>query len=126
MIRAQLASGDALHPVMFLGPLLGFAYVLKPLYLSLHGDLHAYFPNPTDLLFVQMVNALGVFAFLLGCLRGASRAALGRVRTSHLLWSVARRRMVILGVLCGVAATAAYVYGIINVGGLWRAYSHRK
>jgi hypothetical protein len=119
-IYAYAGSRDVFHPLMFLSPMLIFLYGWMPLKLDASGGLDGYFQKD-QLVFVQSWNTLGVLCFVVGCLSVGCRSprsaplerqsdSVGRV----LLWG---------GAISGLLGLAAWMISIINVGGLYEAFS---
>ena len=65
-------SRDVFHPLVFVGPMMAFLYCWMPLQL-LHHDALVQFFDEDQLRHVQMLNILGVSAFVLGCLGAGVR-----------------------------------------------------
>jgi hypothetical protein len=119
-IYAYTGSRDVFHPLMFLSPMLVFLYGWMPLKLDASGGLDGYFQKD-QLVFVQSWNTLGVLCFILGCLSvGCRHPRAARIKRQSdnvgrvLLWG---------GAIAGGLGLAAWMISIINVGGLYEAFS---
>lgn len=122
MACALDGSHDIFHPLVFILPMLGFLYFWMPYQIwSAHG-LEKYF-DESQLNFVQVVNVLGVIAFIAGCLFAGLR--LRRPNTPRMppLSQLALRRMLIGSGVIGIIGLGCWGTTIINVGGFVNAYS---
>jgi len=122
MICALDGSHDIFHPLVFIGPMLGFLYFWMPYQIwSAHG-LEKYFDD-NQLDFVQLVNVLGIIAFISGCLFAGVR--MRRPVSSRMvpLSQLALRRMLVGSGIIGIIGLGCWVTTIINVGGFVNAYS---
>lgn len=125
MAHAYHRTGDALHPAMYLGPMLAYAYAYRPVVLQREQVLDLLF-EPGPLLFVLIINFMGVSLFVLGLL--GSGAATGHVARAgaETLSPGARDRAAVLGVLLGLVAAIGFGAGIAGAGGLALAYGQAK
>ena len=126
VIAAFDGSRDVFHPLMFVGPMLGFLYAWMPSKL-LAADGLARFFDPDQLLFVQRLNLLGLLAFVVACLAAGVR--LPRPVTAPDISPRARlspeacRRLLIGGVVSGLVGLGCWLVTIHNVGGFVNAFS---
>jgi hypothetical protein len=120
MIYAYTGSRDVFHPLMVLGPMFLFLYAWMPMKLNESGGLEGFFQND-QLVFVQIINVLGVAAFVLGCLGvgcrlpSVQRVMSASIEGAHVLTTV--------GIVIGLLGLAAWAVAIVNVGGLTAAFS---
>src|ERR1035441_4011979 len=120
MAYAYAGSRDVFHPIMFIGPMLLFMYAWMPLKLNGSGSLDGFFQKD-QLVHVQLINLGGITAFILGCLSLGCR--LPKIQPAALTSSKTRTVLVIAGVFIGCIGVAAWCAAIINVGGLYDAFS---
>lgn len=121
MVYAYAGSKDVFHPLMFMGPMLLFMYAWMPLKLSSSGGLDGFFQKD-QLDFVQTINLLGITCFVLGSLSiGCQLPA--DTRPEPLL-PKAVHTLVAAGIVLGCIGVAAWSAAIINVGGLYDAFSN--
>ncbi len=138
VLAAFDGSRDVFHPLMFLGPMLGFLYSWMPSKL-LAADGLARFFDTDQLLFVQRLNVIGVLVFVGACLaagvrlgrpvtapdwapgrdREGASAHFGRARLSP----EACRRLLIGGIVAGTIGMTCWLITIHNVGGFMNAFS---
>lgn len=122
MLHAWATTRDPFHPMLLLGGLLGFMYVFMPAHLDL-SDPHGLrlLVSDEQLVRVQTINLLGVAALCAGVLHGAA----AWTRAPGHLWEAgpplaARLRQG--GWALGAVGLCAFVYAILQVGGLEAAY----
>ena len=120
-LAAHRRTRDLFHPLVLIAPMLVVLYVLLPLKLAGDDVLRAFFAEG-ELEFVGSVNLIGVAAFCLGCFYAAQRRILPPAEPAPLPTRF-RERIYVVGVLLGCAGVAAYVVGLVNVGGFVAAYS---
>lgn len=132
MSYAYTTTHDALHPLIYLSPLFVYAYIFKPLSLGYVGVLESYF-DPSQLMYVQIVNTLGLAAFCLGAMRHAHLvtgirvpAPIARAELEKLLTPAVRQRVREIAWVMGGLAVATYWVMIFSVGGLGVAYGSAK
>jgi hypothetical protein len=120
---AWVMHRDSFHPLIYIGPMLAFLYSFLPLYLSFtqHEELRGYL-GEGDLIYVQALNALGALSLCLGILLGSAAAPGGRLPRAWLPSDRFARRLAGAAVCLGLIGLAAYLYMLINVGGLAGAY----
>ncbi|HXA52184.1 MAG TPA: oligosaccharide repeat unit polymerase [Candidatus Acidoferrum sp.] len=114
-------SRDVFHPLIFIGPMLGFVYGWMPIKLYSRHGLEPFF-REDQLIFVQTLNAIGVLCFVLGCLSVSPRSARRQKTEWVLSWS-GTRTLVTGGVMLGLIGLVAWAVSIINVGGFYNAFS---
>src|SRR6185369_13010843 len=120
IVYAYYTSRDVFHPMMFIGPMLIFMYVWMPIKLDASGGLEGFFQKD-QLEFVQLINLAGIACFTIGCLSVGTKAPqLGLTEPIPLKTT---RKLVASGVLLGMVGIAAWSVAIINVGGLYDAFS---
>ncbi|MGH9629448.1 MAG: hypothetical protein ACRD7E_14095, partial [Bryobacteraceae bacterium] len=107
---------DAFHPMMLIGPMLLFLYGWMPLKLLRANGLEGFF-EIDQLIFVQIVNLLGVTAFVVGCLSVRCRGVAPEAARFRLSDATAKT-LINGGVLLGTIGLGAWLVSIINVGGL--------
>ncbi len=120
LVCALDGSRDVFHPLMFIGPMLGFLYFWMPLRLLAGDALEKYF-DTDQLCFVQLLNILGILAFVTACLSVGLRfpKAAGQAQLSP----EGCRRLRIGGALVGGVGLLCWSISIINVGGFVNAFS---
>lgn len=126
MIMAYHYSHDPIHPMLLLGALFGYAYILQPLHLHSSGLLEIYIQEK-DILYVQMVNCIGILALCIGALTGTRRIEelYGEANALNLDPEFHKRLLVISYILAGIGLTGYFLL-LSNVGGFVNAYSHAK
>ena len=127
MVRAYWISRDALHPLMYLGPMIAYKFVLCPWVLLRSGSLGQFFPDPEALEMVLLLDLLGVGAFCGGCLSGLSRARGATILSGG--WDLApliRRRLYQVAVVLGSIAFTTSTQALVNAGGIFVAFSRAK
>lgn len=122
MALAYSRSRDALHPLMFLGPMLLFVYVIRPGML-LYRDQLQMFMTIEQVAFAQMFFCISIAMLCCGALWG-SGSRRGRVWFG--IDSSMRRRLVKLGWLLGILAVGSYWYCLHRSGGFLTVYSRAK
>ncbi len=119
-------SRDVFHPLVFIGPMLGFLYAWMPSKLLAAGGLTRYF-DTDQLVFVQQLNVLGITAFVLACLATGVRLRRPVVAPDRsvppLLSPEACRRLLLGGVFAGSLGLLCWGITIHNVGGFVNAFS---
>jgi hypothetical protein len=121
MVYAYAGSRDVFHPVMFIGPMMGFLYAWMPMKLYSSGGLDGFF-QADQLIFVQVINIAGVAAFLIGCLGVGCKLPDPPVQQEPVSESSARV-LTIVGIVLGCIGVGAWGITIINVGGFTDAFS---
>jgi hypothetical protein len=114
-------SRDIFYPLVFIAPMMCFIYFWMPYKLYTGDALERYF-DMNQLVFVQKVNVLGIFAFVVGCLVAGVRVR-GKRAGPPQLSQLALNRMLIGAGICGVIGLTCWLITIINVGGFVNAYS---
>ncbi|HUL59764.1 MAG TPA: hypothetical protein VLU43_10835 [Anaeromyxobacteraceae bacterium] len=116
-----LRTRDTLHPLLVLGPMLLFLYVLLPAYLD---ATHGFFGYLSDdhLALAQGVNLLGVLAIVAGVMVGG-RGAVYAPRPPQPQPHAAR--LTVAALVLGLLGVAGFVAGIVEVGGFTSAYGQR-
>lgn len=113
---------DPFHPLVYLGPMVLFIYVVLPWRLDGDGVLQSLFA-PDDLLFAQRLNLVAIGSLLIGATIGSRtplslRGVRATIQNPRILRNV--------GIAFGLVSVATYVYNIYNVGGLAEAYGVPK
>lgn len=130
MWTGYLRTSDALMPMTIFGPMLLYVYVYSPAMLRFHDELALFFPDPTSLDYVALVNLVGIGLFALGCLSGAQpiRAVSGcrAVVTRLALDERTRKRVFDLACVFGVTGVLAFVYMVMTSGGFLEVFSRPK
>jgi len=122
MACALDGSRDIFHPLVFILPMLGFLYFWMPYQLLSQNGLEKYF-DEHQLNFVQLVNLLGILAFILGCLFAGLRLRRPAAPRMPPLSQFALRRMLVGSGIIGLIGLGCWGTTIINVGGFVNAYS---
>jgi hypothetical protein len=120
IVYAYTVSRDVFHPLIFIGPMLIFMYVWMPMKLSASGGLDGFFQKD-QLEYVQFINLCGILCFTLGCLSAGCKTKELAVSGPASPRDV--RILVTGGILLGLLGVAAWSVAIINVGGLYDAFS---
>ncbi|WP_419806309.1 hypothetical protein [Terriglobus sp.] len=122
MLLAFDSSRDVFHPIMYLAPMLLLVYAWMPFQLLREDGLERFF-DKGELVHVQLLNALGVIAFVACCvLPGLS---VRRFRPGQPL-AFSRRvmnRLLLASFVLGTVGLACWMVTIINVGGIVNAFS---
>jgi len=126
MAAAYARSHDPLHPMMYLGPMLGYVYFFYPAVLYYHELIVECFPDEPDVSYAQLVNLLGVSAFVLGVLHFRISPEVLRRRAQALLTPVMLRRMRTTGWALGLFGLAVYFGNVWLKGGLGHVYATPK
>ena len=127
MARAYLVTGDALHPMMYLGPMLLYKFVVCPAALFRSGTLSTFFPDPSSLDLVVLLHFLGIGLFCLGATYGLDRAqGLTFLGGSWHFSPHARQRMYQLGCVLGFVAAGIFYCLLFSSGGIGQVYGHSK
>ncbi|MGC2657958.1 MAG: hypothetical protein WA324_08260 [Bryobacteraceae bacterium] len=120
MIYAFDGSKDVFHPLIYISPMLLFAYGWMPIRLQSLRGLEGYF-QMDQLVFVQFVYVLGILAFVLGCLSIPVRLD-GPKPTHPSMDDRGRRILFIGGCIVAMAGFTAWFISILNVGGIQSAF----
>jgi hypothetical protein len=118
MVYAYAGSRDVFHPLMFIGPMMLVMYAWMPFKLDSIGGLDGFFQRD-QLVFIQAINLCGVACFVLGCLSPGCRLPEIRLPAP----SASPMVLVASGTIAGCVGLAAWIYSIINVGGVTAAFS---
>jgi hypothetical protein len=123
VVVAWLVYRDCFHPLMYMGPMLGFLYAFLPVYLGFtqREALRGYLDDG-DLVYVQIVNGLGAVSLCLGVLLGSAPAAGSRPGAAWTSSADFSRRLAGAAVALGFVGLAAYVFMLANSGGFAGAY----
>ena len=122
MLLAFDSSRDVFHPIMYLAPMLLLIYAWMPFQLLRSDGLDRYFDRG-QLVHVQLLNALGVLAFVACCvLPGLS---VRRFRPGRPASYSARmlKRLLLASFVLGTVGLTCWMVTIINVGGIVNAFS---
>ena len=127
MAVAYSKSGDALHPLMYLGPMLFYQYVLCPASLFANEAVEPHFPDMSSLDLVLTLNLLAVGMLCVGCLSGTSGARVGgSAMDPGSLSPRARKYVFQIACVLGTITLLAFLYMLYRGGGLWRIYGGAK
>lgn len=119
---AYARARDPLHPLMYLGPMLLYVYVVRP-GLLLSGSEWEAFLTDTHVQFAALLFLLGVGALCVGVLAGAGGV---RGRVQFTVTPAMRPRLVRLGGMLGFLSLASYCFCIYQGGGFLKVYSRSK
>jgi oligosaccharide repeat unit polymerase len=119
---AYAQARDPLHPLMYLGPMMLYVYVVRPGLLIGSGEVQR-FLTPGQIDFALLLFGAGIALFCCGVLAGGGKAR-GRVR--FVVTPAMRPRLVGLGVLFGVLSWTSYSLCLYKGGGPFALYSHSK
>ncbi len=120
MIIAFDGSRDPFHPLMFIGAMLVFLYGWMPYKLFSGGGLDRFFDND-QLVHVQLLNMLGVLAFVVGTLVVGTRWPRKAEPTPPPSARTMNRLLVAAGCI-GTVGVACWAVTIITVGGFTAAF----
>jgi hypothetical protein len=115
-------SRDVFHPLVFIGPMMIFLYGWIPWQIYSVGGLEQFF-DEGQLIFVQMLNVLGILAFVGACLATGVRLQRRSEDTLPVLSDTACHRLLMGAAIAGALGLLCWAITIINVGGFVNAYS---
>ena len=121
IIAAFDGSRDVFHPLIFIGPMLAFLYGWMPWKLLQQGGLVRFFDGD-QLRSVQLLNLLGVLAFVGSCLAVGARIKRPRSVAKPLPLRTAQR-LLVGAALLGSVGLSCWTVTIVNVGGFAQAFS---
>ena len=113
-------SRDAFHPMMFIGPMLLFLYAWMPYKLLTGNGLDRFFDND-QLVHVQLLNTLGVLAFVVGVLMVGTRWS-RTMEPQAPLSARTLKRLLIAAACIGIVGLACWIVTIVTVGGFTAAF----
>jgi hypothetical protein len=127
MVGSYWRTRDPFHPLVYFVPMFLYIYVVMPARMLHQGSLHHFFPDLARLVYVQMMNLLGLGAFCVGCCWTilSRRGAPCQPRLVVLPAQV-RRRMGTLGHWFGWIGLVAFSVMLAAAGGPYEAFSHPK
>ncbi len=114
-------SRDVFHPLVFLGPMFAFLYAWMPFQLWQANGLSRFFDDD-QLVHVQLLNVLGVLAFVLGCLGAGVRIRKTRF-AQHRLSERSAKQLLVASAIAGSLGLSCWLVTIHNVGGFTQAFS---
>ena len=115
-------SRDVFHPLVFIGPMMAFLYGWMPWKLYSEHGLDRFFDSD-QLIFVAMLNLIGVAAFVVCCLSAGVRLPKKRLENKPRLSQRQLKRLLVGGCIAGGIGFACWAITIVNVGGFVNAYS---
>jgi len=121
IVIAYDGSRDVFHPLVIIGPMLLFLYAWMPWELLRHHGLARFFDGD-QLRFVQLLNMLGVLAFVLAVLATGVRIPPSQRRPLEITSRI-QRRLLIGSAALGSIGLLCWSITIINVGGFTAAFS---
>ncbi len=121
VVAAFDGSRDVFHPLIFIGPMLAFLYGWMPWKLLQQDGLSRFF-DTDQLQSVQLLNVLGVLAFVGACLLVGTRVRRPAGPAKPLSPRVVDR-LLIGGGLVGGLGLSFWTITIVNVGGFRQAFS---
>jgi hypothetical protein len=122
-VLALDGSRDAFHPLIFIGPMLAFLYGWMPWKLYSEDGLARFFDHG-QLVFIAVLNVLGILAFVASCLAVGLRAGhLKRAPATEPLSRAGLIRLQVGGCVAGTFGFVCWAITIVNVGGFVNAYS---
>ncbi len=124
-LGSYLRTRDALHPAIYILPMMGVQYVMRPWFLYQNNAIQPFFPRDSYLETAAFVHLLGVVAFSLGCFP-RRRDLVSRPLWQTVLTLQARQNLVRLAVIFGLISTLVYYYSVFAVGGISVAYGRPK
>ncbi len=122
LVIALDGSRDVFHPLVFIAPMMIFLYGYMPWKIDAAGGLAQFF-DAGQLVFVQRLNVLGIFAFTVACCAAGLRVRRRADRVSQQLSPLACRRLLLGGVFAGAIGLTCWSITIVNVGGFVHAFS---
>lgn len=117
---------DALHPAIFILPMMGYQYVVRPGLLYSRGQIQEFFPDESMLELSAFVHFIGVVGFCLGLLPGKGMALNSRRFVDVLRDPQTRQNLIRLGLVLGAISVVLYWYSVLWVGGVGVAYGRAK
>ena len=120
MAVAYDGSRDAFHPLMILGPMLGFLYAWMPYKLLSGGGLDRFFDHD-QLVHVQLLNVLGVLACVAGMLLVGTRWSREAEPEAAMPKRMLNRLLVAAGCI-GTVGVLCWLVTIVTVGGFTAAF----
>lgn len=125
-LYAYLRTRDPLHPLIYLGPMMGYVYFATPLVILRQDLLQKCFPQKVDMFYAEAMFLLGTAAFCLGTLHfGVTRRALVTARRTQVS-PVMRQWAKYTGFLLGGFGLGVYLWLIYARGGLAQVYGRPK
>lgn len=124
-IASYWRTRDALHPAVFIGPMLFYQFVYRPWLLFEDGKLQEFFQNPAHLEYGAFIHLIGIAGFCLGVLPkrfSAHELSSGR----YVLTPEGQRALVRLAVILAIVASIAYYWQVFAQGGFLSVYSKPK
>ena len=115
-------SRDVFHPLIFISPMLVFLYAWMPWQLFSRGALAQFLDND-QLIHVQILNILGILAFVVACLGAGVRLRKQGRASAPRLSPIACRRLLLGAAVAGAVGLLCWSISILNVGGFVNAYS---
>ncbi len=115
-------SRDVFHPLVFIGPMFAFLYFWMPYKLWRADGLSRFF-DEGQLVHVQLLNVLGLLAFVLGCL-GAGVRLRKKLFDQRGEPERAPRRLMFGSAIIGSVGLLCWGITIHNVGGFTQAFSN--
>ena len=122
---AYVTTRDTLHPMIYLGAMAFFLHAFLPLYLDItQPDKLRGYLRQDELDYAQTIVFFGVLSLAAGVWWGAHRAP-AYVRAQPVaLTSAARARLLQAAIALATSGLIAWIYQIINAGGLYAVYGH--
>ncbi len=114
-------SGDIFHPLVFIGPMMIFLYTWMPWKLYMNGGLNRFFDSQ-QMIYIAILNLLGVLAFV-GCCLAVGVRSVPRRNIKRKLSPEVCRRLLVGGAIAGSLGFLCWAVTIVNVGGFVNAYS---
>lgn len=124
---AWVRTRDPLHPLMYLGPMLFYVYVVRPGGLLGFGELQRLIPRQEQLVFAQGLFTIGATLFCTGVLLAGRRSSPVIARPLRFEVSdVVGSRLKVMGCCLGWVSVAAYVFAVQRSGGFLEVYGQTK
>ena len=121
LVAAFDGSRDVFHPLVFIAPMMAFLYGWMPWKLLQQDGLARFF-DPEQLQFVQLLNVLGVLAFVAACLSVGARVKRPEVAPEPLPRRKAER-LLLGSAITGGLGLLCWLITILEVGGFRQAFS---
>jgi hypothetical protein len=124
-VLAYSRTRDALHPLIYIVPLMAFQYVVRPWQLYSQGELQRLLPATWMLELGALVHLVGVVGFCWGALPKAKDTQLQPVWRT-ILTPQARQNILRLAIILGVISTFFFYYSVFGAGGITKAFGRPK
>ena len=124
-LLAYCRTRDALHPLIYIAPMMAFQYVVRPWQLYSQGELQRLLPHDWILELGALVHLVGVIGFCWGAFPKA------REINSQPVWRAiltpqARQNIARLAIVLGIISCFFFYYSVFGAGGITKAFGRPK